>query len=154
MYAFRALADPDLALGTSRLLLPDSPLRTYMLTAGTFGHYIAHYRGALLALFGEPLTVSDVADEAYTYVIEASDVNGRRWVLTAYQGPSGPAIGGNASDPSVYPVAHALRQQIEQTLPADFDAVLYDDDTDSTIFYGSKDGVCYSWVQPGDHLPS
>src|SRR6266542_4058858 len=69
---------------------------------------------------------------------EANDNHEKRWLLTAYHGPSGPAIGENVQDHSIYPVAKALLELIESTEPIDFETKIYDDDTDFTITLGCK----------------
>src|SRR5262245_39289726 len=133
MYGFRTLSDPSLTSGTSKLTLPPSAKKTEYIKRGTSGIYNAAFRGALLQLFGEPYRSSPAAEDAFKYIIEASDQQGNRWILRVYSGPSGPAIGGNADDPSIYPVAAALLQLIDSTAPADFEAIIYDNDTDYTV---------------------
>src|SRR5262245_14709118 len=133
MYQFRVLHDSQIGLGTSKLPLPKSAKRTEMQLTGQSGIYAAAFRGALLQLFGPPRSQSHAAEEAFEYLLEARDSTDKIWVLTAYQGPSGPTIGGAARDRSIYPVAEALLQQIEATPPADFQAIIYDDDTNHTV---------------------
>lgn len=50
--------------------------------------------GQLKTLFGEPLYMTKNLEEQYTYCIMAVDGEGKEIYLTAYSGPSGPAIGG------------------------------------------------------------
>jgi hypothetical protein len=111
------------------------------------GKNMARYRGALLKLFGEPYTTE--GDATYEYIIEASDKTGKKWVLRAYEGSTGPAIGGNHREESIEVVAKALLQLIDETEPADFNETYYNDEYDSTITYGCKSGACYYEEKPG-----
>ncbi len=146
-YTFRTVSDSQVASGTSKLSVPRE-----IVEAGKFGDYRASFRGSVLALFGPPLYTSDLADEAYDYVIEATDRNNKSWILTVYEGSSGPSIGGDSSDDSIMPAATALLNLIQSTKPADFEATIYDDDTDNTVTYGCKEGRCYSNEIHGNHL--
>ena len=154
MYQFCILHDTQIGLGMSKLMLPKSAKQTEMQRSGQSGIYAAAFRGALLRLFGPPSSQSYAAEEAFTYLLEACNPTGQIWILTAYEGPSGPAIGGEARDRSIYPVAEALLEQIERTTPADFDAIMYDDDTDHTVVYGCQNGRCYWREQQGYHIPA
>ena len=153
MYTFKPLKDTSLSLGSSKILNPDSAKEKELESQGHFGLYTAYFRGALLRLFGEPLSTTFVAEAAFKYIIEASDESGKKWLLTAYEGPSGPAIGGDSKDLSNRGAVSALIELTDLTLPADFDAIIYDDDTDNTVYYGCKDGTCYYRELPGEHLP-
>ena len=146
-YDFKTIEDSNLIFGTGKLLNPPFPE-----TMDDYAKQSASFRGSLLHLFGQPLEKSNLADEAYLYVIEAFDDKGNTWILSAYQGPSGPAIGGDILDDSILPVAEALLQLIEVTKPAEFEEVLYYQDGDSTITYGCKDGECYWFEMPGNHV--
>ncbi len=153
-YTFRTLSDSQLVSGTSRLIAPelDPPNPRGLLEAGKYGEYMASFRGSVLALFGPPLYTSDLADESYEYIIEATDRTNKSWILTVYDGAGGPAIGGDSSDDSILPPAIALWTLIQNTKPADFETTVYDDDTDYTVTYGCKDGHCYWNEIPGNHL--
>ncbi len=151
VYKFRAISDETLLSGTSKLMLPDSSrLKAALSMPEGYGKYAAEFRGSLLQLFGEPLHISDAQ---YDYIIEASDSANHIWILTAYEGSSGPALGGDASNQSIYPVAMALRDLIEQTSPADFEDVFYSEEYDSTVTYGCKAGACNYREQRGNHVP-
>lgn len=50
--------------------------------------------GQLMALFGEPLYMTEDLENQYSYCILAEDGNGVKVYLEVYSGPSGPAIGG------------------------------------------------------------
>ncbi len=153
-YSFRTVSDSKQASGTSRLVAPelDPPDVRGLVEVGKFGEYMASFRGSVLALFGPPLYTSDLADESYEYIIEATDRTNKSWILTVYDGPSGPAIGGDSFDDSILPPAKALWNLIQNTKPADFGATVYDDDTNNTVTYGCKDGHCYWNEIPGNHL--
>jgi hypothetical protein len=114
------------------------------------GEYAARFRGALLQLFGAPSHTTSLAEESYDYMIEATDEHGSTWVFTVYEGSSGPAIGGNGSAEGAIQAVGALVALIESTPPADFEATIYYEDTDWTVIYGCKDGVCYYHEIEGD----
>src|SRR5687767_13054166 len=103
MYHFQQLERlPDFAF-QSRFgkLLSAPPQRNQdFINQGRSGEYAARFRGALLRLFGE--SIAPPGDAVYEYVLKVSETDpaGRSWILTAYEGPSGPAIGGPGTDPS------------------------------------------------------
>ena len=150
MYRFRPLSDQELMWRTAGLVLPESAKeKAAFSNLDNYGPYAAAFRGSLLRLFGEPLHISDAQ---YDYIIEASDSANHVWILTAYEGDSGPGFGGDTSDQSIYPVATDLRDLIERTPPADFEDVFYSDEYDSTVTYGCRDGACYYQEEHGNHL--
>ncbi|NIK71186.1 hypothetical protein [Paenibacillus sp. BK720] len=106
---------------------------------------IARYRGCLLTLFGEPNEESANLEEAFTYVIKAQRNDGSSWILTAYEGPSGFAIGGMRDVPLSAEMAYLLKQRIDETEPSDFDrkGMTYPD-TGEIYSYGCKNGKCYA----------
>lgn len=146
-YQFRQINDRDRLRRTSKLMLPDSTKERVFAKAGDFGEYMAGFRGALLKLFGEPM--QKWSDAAYDYILEATDTDGNVWTLTAYEGASGSAIGGNSRDPSIYPVAIALRDLIEATTPADFEVTMWSDEYGTTTTYGCIAGSCYYYEERG-----
>ncbi|MDR0525143.1 MAG: hypothetical protein LBG90_04655 [Spirochaetaceae bacterium] len=75
----------------------------------------------LLTLFGEPGFISQDLEAAYGYGIIAKDSSGKTAVLHVYEGPSGPAIGGNRHQPGITEIAKALQDYIKQAEPADFE---------------------------------
>jgi hypothetical protein len=151
-YRFRPLDDSRLSLGTARLSVPQTSKWHEYQQAGKTDIYTAEFRGALLKLFGAPQSSTSIAEQAFKYIIEASDDVEHLWILTAYEGPSGPAIGGNTRDQTIYPVAAALLNLIETTPPDDFEAAIYDSDTDYTVIYGCKDGRCYAQERRGRYM--
>lgn len=141
MYQFRQIERREVIDGTSALMLPPSNRREEAIRSGSFGDYMAAFRGALVRLFGEPRTPA--GDAYYSYLIEATPESGASWILTVYHGPSGPRIGGNSRDTSVYPVAQALQTLIESTPPLDFEVTTYAEEYNMTITYGCHEGKCY-----------
>lgn len=148
---FEVLADNSLTGGTSNLKVTWPRLHD-MIFGGEdsrYGEYMARFRGSVLTLFGEPLYSSELNDEAFEYVLKATDMDGSSWILTIYQGATGPAIGGNSLDKSILQVASKLLELIESTPPADYEAIVYDEDSDTTVVYGCKTGRCYWSESPG-----
>lgn len=133
LYTYKKLKNTDLLIGTSHMLSTSLPDGT-----GT-----AQFRGALITLFGAPILQSQNAEQAYDYIIQAQDDNGHQWILTAYEGPSGPAIGGDSTDRTIYPVAKDLLQKIESTQPSSFEEKVYYEDFGNTIVYGCTQNKCY-----------
>lgn len=132
-YSYKKVNDPKAALMTSNILHATS------LEEET----VAQFRGALITLFGQPQRTSQNFEEAYGYIIKATNSTGQSWILTAYEGPGGPAIGGDTEKDSIEEVAQDLLNLIEATKPADFEDVGYYEDTGSTIRYGCKAQVCF-----------
>ena len=143
MYTFHALTDRSSAPAQqrSRLMLEPSQLKQQAVLSGRYGEYMARFRGALIQLFGEP-SISP-GDAEYAYEVEASAGPSQQWIMEVLAGASGPSIHGDVLDTSLTPVAEALRELIETTLPADFEATLIDEDTDGHVIYGCRNGVCY-----------
>jgi len=137
-FTFRALDDINLSRMTSKKL-------NYCIAESSvdYRQEVAHFRGALLRLFGPPEYVSTWSDSAFDYIIEARDESDHHWILTAYEGPSGPAVGGKMFDETVQPAAQALASLIRATSPEDFDETVYDDDLDWTVAYGVRNGEYY-----------
>ncbi len=147
MYRFRQVADRDSFNRTSKLQISKPQREQEFTKAGKYGEYMAWFRGALIQLFGEPL--GHWSDARYEYLLEATDDHDHTWRLTAYEGASGPAIGGNARDPSIHPVAEYLHHVINATSPADFEATHYNDEYGTTTTYGCKGGVPYYYEARG-----
>lgn len=147
MYTFKAISRPDARAGTSKLVNYPQGIGT-TIPFEQYGTYSARFRGALLQLFGERYTTE--GDAVFEYILEATDLDGNTWLLTAYEGATGPAVGGNVRDSSAFNVAASLLDLIEQTTPADFEETYYNDEYDSTISYGCKEGgSCYYREQQG-----
>jgi hypothetical protein len=142
-YTFRAVKESDRAIYTAKLLnYYDPPIEKWKAQDAQMS--AAKFRGALLRLFGKPYRSSSLSDEAFEYIIEVSDSDKNSWILTAYEGATGSAIGGNPYDKgNVHSLVKLLRELIDKTAPADFDAVIYDEDTNNTVEYGYKNGEYY-----------
>jgi len=95
--------------------------------------------GRLITLFGEPLEMTEDLENAYTYVILATHVDGEAHVLTVYHGPSGPAIGGHHQE-GVILAAEALRDYILLAEPSDFEWVGYYLDAPSRVYLQIENG--------------
>jgi hypothetical protein len=149
MYSFKVIPSDDERRGISGKLV--NPWVRYQIDPGfKLSEYMARFRGAVGACFGDPEHTSSLADEAFSYFIEATDEQGNVWILNVYEGASGPAIGGDRRVEGIFDAAEALIDLIEATPPVDYEAVVYDDDTDWTIRYGCKDGDCYYEELKGD----
>ncbi|GGA45269.1 hypothetical protein [Paenibacillus physcomitrellae] len=133
MYQFRSLQDRELASWTTKLL--DYPFATR--------EDIAGFRGKLIRLFGKPAFQSVNLGAAFEYVIEARDEERNVWILTAYEGPAGPALGGNQSNEGILAAARQLNQVLALTSPADYEETLWDEETGNKFIYGCKQGICY-----------
>lgn len=138
--ALTFLDDNKLVHGTSKMDIPSLNAKEF----ASYGSFMARFRGSLLTLFGKPLFSGSDADEAFTYIIKARNSNGQRWLITAYDGPSGPAFG--AIDPlslQSNTVAESLLALVEATPPADFEAILEVPDFNSIITYGCRNSESY-----------
>lgn len=154
MYTFRAIDDQNLMSGTSLLINVD--VVEFNGNREEYRKDSVEFRGKLLALFGKPVHSSSLSDEAFDYVLEATNERGESLILTAYEGASGPAIGALSSsfggnDQLNEKAAFDLIALIKSTSPADFESVVYDDDTNNTVWYGVKDGTYYRREERGDH---
>lgn len=106
------------------------------------GEEIAKTRGAMLALFGEPPFTSNEYEDAYEYMIIATNTNGNSCLLSVYQDHIGSCR--EEDDTNIIKEASVeLANLICQTKPADFEAITYDGDTNTNITYGCKNGIPY-----------
>ena len=99
--------------------------------------------GRLQYLFGEPCYSSDDFEDAYDYFIIGTDEEGNTYHLTAYSGPTGPAIGGDSHDPKLAEVAKELEDYINSADYVDYDYEGIYHDFDVTVKFGIRDGVPY-----------
>ncbi|MEK5450981.1 hypothetical protein [Paenibacillus sp. FSL R7-0331] len=133
MYTFAAIIDSKLRFGTSNFI-----------TLNIYEEESARFRGALLALFGAPLYKTTDIDDAYCYIIQVTDGALNNWIFTAYEGPSGPAIGYKGiPDKKVELAANALLDELDKIVPHDFVEKLMGEDFGTTVIYGCKDGQCF-----------
>lgn len=106
--------------------------------------------GKLKTLFGDPLYEEKDVENQYAYGVVTTTEDGREIFLHAYNGPSGPAIGGQQDEESRQ-AAYQLSEMIQQAAPTDFDYVGYYLDGPSRIREGIKNGVpYYEEVELGD----
>ncbi|MFB9324496.1 hypothetical protein ACFFSY_00900 [Paenibacillus aurantiacus] len=133
MYQFCVSNNHNIFFGSSKILTPEIQS----------GNEIAQFRGSLLTLFGQPDYKTSDAENAFQYVITATDNAGQSYDLTVYQGPSGLAIGSPGIDPFTKQVAHSFVHYVKEASPADFEETMIYQDTGYTLVYGCKDGVCY-----------
>lgn len=99
--------------------------------------------GRLQYLFGEPLYTTDDLENAYDYYILGTDEEGNTYQLTAYHGPTGPAIGGDSDDPQVVKAAEELEKYINAADYVDYDYEGIYHDYDVKVKFGIRDGVPY-----------
>jgi len=95
------------------------------------------FYGQLLEIFGKPAESSKCLENAYIYVINAKDEYGNEHILSVYEGPSGPAIGGSHT---AYDAALELIIYIKNVKPADYEYEGYYFDTSSKIRRGVLNG--------------
>ncbi len=100
--------------------------------------------GQLKHLFGEPLYVTENLEDQFMYLIKATDENGKERLLSAYGGPSGPSIGGNANDKSSVMAAPQLAEYIRGAKADDYDYKGYYLDGPCVVENGVKNGVPYN----------
>ncbi|MCH5343242.1 MAG: hypothetical protein J1E64_04320 [Acetatifactor sp.] len=98
--------------------------------------------GKLKTLFGDPLYEEKDYENQYTYDVVTTTEDGKEIFLYAYNGPSGPAIGGQQNEES-RKAAYQLIDLILQATPTDYDYVGYYLDGPSKIQEGIKNGVPY-----------
>lgn len=107
--------------------------------------------GKLKTLFGDPLYEEKDVENQYTYGIVTTTEDGREIFLHAYNGPSGPAIGGQQDEES-RKAAHQLLEMIQQAVPTDYDYEGYYMDGPCRIKEGIKNGVPYHEEEELDDL--
>lgn len=98
--------------------------------------------GKLKTLFGDPLYEEKDVENQYTYGLVTTTEDGREIFLHAYNGPSGPAIGGQKDEES-RKAAYQLLEMIQQAAPTDYDYAGYYLDGPSRIQGGIRNGVPY-----------
>ncbi|MBO5622556.1 MAG: hypothetical protein J5959_13110 [Butyrivibrio sp.] len=101
--------------------------------------------GQLKTRFGEPMYTSKDLECLYNYCLIASDEDGNELVLTAYCGPTGPAIGGNPGDEKAVMAAKQLAEYICEAGPTDckISGYYYDSELPLKITLGVKNGKPY-----------
>lgn len=107
-----------------------------------YGNQCALVYGKLRTLFGEPLYETEDDENLYAYCIRAISEDGSVIYLEAYNGPTGPAIGGEQNEAALS-AAEALANYIWQAQPSDYSCKSYYADTASVIEMGVQDGKPY-----------
>ncbi len=101
--------------------------------------------GQLKTRFGEPLHTSKDMECLFDYCILATDEEGNEIILTAYHGPTGPAIGGDSRNPSSKDAARALAKYVQSAELTDYkiSGYYYDAPVPIKITLGVKKGKPY-----------
>jgi hypothetical protein len=97
-------------------------------------------QGILWALFGEPLYQTNNYENAYRYVIKATDSYNSSLMFEVYQGSSGCAIGGQCMSVEFNKAITEFKQLLQSTKPADFSYEGYYMDACMKIRCGIHDG--------------
>lgn len=143
-FSFEVTADTDLFIGTSKIL-------NIVDLGPNMTEDTVKVQGQLLTLFGEPAYTSKDLEMAYDYVIIAKTSDGKEFVLSAYAGPSGPAIGGNGDIDGIMEAAEELREYILSAKPSDYEYDGYYLDIPVRIHQGIKNGqIFYSETAMSD----
>ena len=110
-----------------------------------YSEAVAKLHGQLLAVFGEAAYTTKSLENVYCYIIIATGEDGSEHILSLYEGPSGPAIGGeNSADDA----AKALIKHIKSVQPMDYEYEGYYFDGPTKVHRGIKNGeVFYSEVE-------
>jgi len=120
-----------------KLLPPAGKLMNIIDFNSNYSEETAKLYGQLFEIFGEPAERSKCIENAYIYVIAAKDEAGSEHMLSVYEGPSGPAIGGSYD---AYDAALELIRYIKNAKPADYEYEGYYFDTSSKIRRGVLNG--------------
>ena len=99
--------------------------------------------GQLQARFGQPLYITKDYENMYRYAICIEAENGEKTYVSAYCGPTGPAIGGFSDDKNTMEAVRALIDYIIEAKPVDYEAEAYYMDGGVRIVQGVKNGVPY-----------
>lgn len=99
--------------------------------------------GKLQARFGQPICVTKNYENMYRYALCAETGEGEKIYLYAYNGPTGPAIGGYQDDKRSEYAAKALADYIKDAISVDFETEAYYMDGMCKVIIGVKDGKPY-----------
>lgn len=99
--------------------------------------------GKLQALFGAPIYETIDYENQYCYVLQATLGGNAPCYLSVYGGPSGPAIGGDPTDPAAHAAAQALIALLQTATPADYAYEGYYPDIPVHITEGIQNGQPY-----------
>lgn len=110
MYQFTAEKDESELFGSSRI----ADLQLF------HEHNEVQIQGRLRALFGEPLYETENLEDAYVYVIKATDASGTSLQFSVYQGGSGCGIGGRGMSAQMQEAIEEFKQLLLSAKPVDF----------------------------------
>lgn len=115
-----------------------------ILNLNLFPEYNEVYiKGILKSLFGEPLYESEDYEQAYSYIIKATDKEGKEWLFDVYQGCTGSAVGAEEDTNELRKVLDEFQALLRETKPVDFHYEGHYIDSYMKIIYGIKDGKPY-----------
>ena len=86
------------------------------------------------------------------YIIKAKETDGEELLLSAYFGPTGPAIGGTSGIEQTHPAVIELISLIKSTVPADYNYTGYYIDAEIRVNCGIKDGKIYYQEEEMDEV--
>ena len=101
------------------------------------------FPGQAIALFGQPDQFTDDYEDIFSMVVSAEREGCEPVYLEIYQGPSGPAIGGDCHSIEANAAAKELAQLLLAAKPADYDWEGDYADIPVHIKMGVKNGVPY-----------
>lgn len=108
--------------------------------------------GKLRRLFGEPTYETLSLENQYCYCLSAKDESGRELCIYAYNGSSGPAVGGLHTKESGL-AAEQLLKMIQSAPTADYSYEGYYLDGSSKISMGIKDGIPFFSEEECEEIP-
>ena len=135
-YSYKTSLQLSLMRGTQKLLNLDCP----------YCKDYAIIRGQLQTLFGNPIYIEPDFENAYCYIVIMENSEGAQFILTVYQGKSGPVIGGNKNIEGTENAAQELKRYIEKASPSDYEYEgIYREGRPNTkkIIMGVKNGKPY-----------
>ena len=102
--------------------------------------------GQLKTRFGEPMRTSNDMENLFEYCITATDPEGNELILTAYHGPSGPAIGGAENDLVYKIAARQLANYVQSAELTDYkiSGIYHDAPIPLKVTLGVKKGEPYA----------
>ena len=133
-YSFEASNNVELIALTGKLM------NIVELANPHYSEAVTELYGKLLAVFGEPAETSKSLESAYLYVVTAKGEDGSDYVLSVYEGPTGPAIGGKKM---ACEAAQELKKYIESAQPMDYEYEGYYFDGPTKVHRGVANGKAF-----------
>jgi hypothetical protein len=106
-----------------------------------YEHDLAMAYGQVRTLFGEPAYTTKDLENLYAYNIIATDKNGKEIYIYIYNGPTGPAIGGDTNDAEAAAAAKELVKVIQNAEPTDFSCEAFYLDGPTKLTIAVKNGI-------------